>query len=93
MSHSQTMQAEMRPDLYAGENADQMRPQWRTYCEGDMDGDFLDILTLDAKRFPPGTKVLVLEPCCPECGQVVECCRTDDECDFDWDEWVLDQYS
>jgi hypothetical protein len=58
-----------------------------------MDSDYIEALTIDAKHFPPGTKIQILEPCCPKCGQIPELCRGDDGCDFNWDEWVLGKYS
>lgn len=34
-----TMWAEAKPDLYAGENCDQLRPRWYAHCKGE-EGDF-----------------------------------------------------
>lgn len=93
MEYRQTMRAEMEPDVYGGENCDEVRPRWNAYAEGDMDADYSDSITIDAKHYPPGTKISVLEPCCPKCGQIPEFCRASDGCDFDWDAWVLDEYS
>ncbi|PKM43244.1 MAG: hypothetical protein CVV05_15470 [Gammaproteobacteria bacterium HGW-Gammaproteobacteria-1] len=93
MEYHQTMWAEMKPDVYDGENCDQVRPRWHAHAEGDMDSDYTETVTLDSKQFPPGTKILVMEPCCPKCGMIPDLCRTDEGCDFDWDAWTLDQYS
>ncbi|MET4160540.1 hypothetical protein ABIE61_000354 [Marinobacterium sp. MBR-111] len=93
MEYHQTMWAEMSPDVYSGENCDQVRPRWNAHADGDMDSDYIEALTIDAKHFPPGTKIQILEPCCPKCGQIPELCRGDDGCDFNWDEWVLGKYS
>lgn len=93
MKFRQTMWAEMSPDLYDGETCDQLRPRWHGFAEGDMDSDHSDVLTLDSKHFPPGTKVLVLEPECPKCEQIPDLCRSAESCDFDWDSWVQDKYS
>jgi hypothetical protein len=93
MDYHQTMWAEMSPDVYDGESCDQVRPRWHVFAEGDMDSDYIDAIMLDAKHFPPGTKVLVLEPQCPQCMKIQELCRADEACDFDWDAWILGQYS
>ena len=58
MEHHKTMTAEIKPDLYGGENCDEMRPEWHCQVEGDMGDDMnLQILTLDCSTFPPGTLV------------------------------------
>ncbi len=93
IDYRQTMWAEMSPDLYDGENCDQLLPRWHGFAEGDRDSDYLETLEFAAKHFPPGTKVLVLEPECPKCQQIPEFCRGDDACDFDWDAWTADRYS
>ena len=93
MEYTEVMRAEVKPDVYAGENCDQVEPRWEAYADGDMDSDvFYHPIELDCKTFPAGTKVLISVPCCPKCSQSVELCR-DDDCDFDWDEWVLSEYS
>jgi hypothetical protein len=103
-THRETMWAEMKPDLYGGKNCDKLVPQWSCYAEGDKDGeDGLTALELAARTFPPGTKVVVSEPLCPDCGQV-RCPKFPTpargaiyagpcECGFDWDAWVESQYS
>jgi hypothetical protein len=97
------MWAEMKPDMYGGETCDQIRPRWRCYALGDKDSDYTAILTLDARTFPPGTKVIISEPVCPQCDEVRSPqypipdhgaifegpCR----CGFDWDGWVAGEYS
>lgn len=87
------MWAVMAPDVYGGESCEEVIPRWLAYAEGDMDSGYEENIVLDAKYFPPGTKISVLEPCCPKCSQVSEFCRSDESCDFDWDTWALDQYS
>jgi len=91
--YNTVMRAELSPDVYDGDNCDEVRHRWDCYTEGDMDSDFIDVLELDAKQFPPGTKVKVLEPLCPLCHQEREFCEPYEPCDFDWDEWVQNQYS
>lgn len=94
MEFQEIMHAEMKPDVYGGEKCDQVVPRWEVYGEGDMDLDFLsEPIKLDFKHFPPGTTVIVSVPCCPKCGQIVELCKSDDGCEFDWDEWVQNEYS
>lgn len=85
--------AEMFPDLYDGEYCDQIKPRWKVRSDGDMGSEFMNKLTLTALQFPAGAKVTISLPCCPKCGQDVECCKTDDSCDFDWEEWVSNEYS
>ena len=100
-----TMWAEMKPDCYGGEKCDEIVPRWKGYAEGDKDSDTLDVIELAARTFPPGTKVVVREPTCPDCGELrspifdpsnekrhgtfADKC----DCGFDWDTWVRDQYS
>ncbi len=95
-----TMWAEMSPDLYAGESGEEVGPRWNIYAEGDMQDDWTEEpLKLDARDFPPGTKVLVLEPLCPHCKMPRPLLErghyaTDCECgSFNWDEWVEEHYS
>lgn len=104
ISYRATMWAEMKPDCYGGKTCDQIRPRWYTYADGDKDASYEnEPLNLAARSFPPGTKVTVQEPSCPECGDqrspkwptpkrgpIYEGPCT---CGFDWDGWVLDQYS
>lgn len=100
----ETMTATMQPDMYDGPECDQMRPRWWCYADGDKDGDHQDgPLELDAKMFPPGTIVRVLEPMCPQCDETrspnykdgkylpgfVPKCR----CGFDWEAWVANEFS
>lgn len=100
----QTMRFTMEPDCYGGKTCDQVEPRWHCYADGDKDSDRQrEPLTLDARRFPPGTKIIVTEPTCPTCGEprsikhpepkngplFVAKCR----CGFDWEEWTLNEYS
>ena len=102
------MRAEVKADCYGGDTCDQVTKQFEIYCEGDMDSETTDEdIVISLSDLPPGARVLVAYPCCPECGVP----REDDfetmeggamkivghkskcECGFDWDEWVLHQYS
>ncbi len=100
----ETMWAEMKPNCYGGRTCDQIVPRWDAYAEGDMESDDgLKSLSLAARTFPPGTKVVISEPCCPECGEVRTAIypppkrgplfASKCDCGFDWDAWVREQYS
>ena len=89
MKYRETQRAEMSPDIYAGENCDQVRPRWAVSAEGDMDSDFSDTIEFDAKHFPPGTKVVISEPLCPQCEDLSVLC----DCGFDWEGWTRETYS
>ena len=93
IEYRKTMWAEMSPDVYGGETCDQMHPRWIGFAEGDRDSDYSDRIEFDAKNFPAGTKVIVLEPECPKCHQVSSLCQSDETCDFDWNRWILERYS
>lgn len=100
----EVMWAEMRPDCYGGEGCDEVVPGWSTYADGDKQGeDGEEVLTLAARTFPPGTRVTVEEPLCPQCGDL-RCPKfppPDDgplypdrcDCGFDWAAWTLERYS
>lgn len=87
------MWAEMSPDLYDGKTCDEVRPRWHAQCDGDMESEYIDEVTLDPKMFPPGTTVIVSMPCCPRCDQTQEMCEAIDYCDFDWSLWRDNKYS
>lgn len=61
----------MAPDYYAGDSCDQVRPRWMVGIPKEGDEEEGEILKMDlvARRFPPGTRVLLEYPCCPECGE------------------------
>jgi hypothetical protein len=91
LKYATVMRAEQEPDVYDGENCNEHRHRWETYCEGDKDSDGVDgPLTLDPKQFMPGTRVIVQVPCCPnpECGLPCEVC----DCGFDWKAWADNEY-
>jgi len=103
------MWAELAPDVYDGPKCDQVKPQWRVVAEGDKDGpDDQQELQLNCRHFPPGTKVTVSVPCCPnpKCGMSIKIFgfdppRTDEdewkvgkcESGFDWKDWMEGQYT
>jgi hypothetical protein len=85
----QVMWAEMSPDIY-----EEGTPgQWHSQCEGDMDSDHIEQISLDAKDYPPGAVVKVYLPCCPRCNQDAEMCASDEGCDFNWQVWAECKYS
>jgi hypothetical protein len=87
------MWAERKTDCYDGETCDQLRPYWNAYADGDkQDDDVTGCIELDPKHFPPGTKITVSVPVCPECHLQVELCEGSD-CEFDWKEWEINEYS
>ncbi|WIX32530.1 hypothetical protein QO259_17225 [Salinicola sp. JS01] len=92
--YQETMWAEMKPDIYGGESCDQHVPAWECKAEGDMDVERgLKDIEFSASAFPPGTKIVVSLPCCPDCGldagfsQNGAC-----ECGFDWKAWAEERY-
>lgn len=108
MRYHAVMTAELRPDVYAGDGCDEVRARWEGYCDGDKEGGEIDgDIKLDPTMFPPGTKVTVEAPCCPECGAPAEVKWSmqdngglivadhvaDCECGFDWHAWTLDEFS
>lgn len=83
--YREIMRAEQSPDMYAGENCDEMRSRWVGSADGDKDGDgeIGPEIVLDAGTFPPGTRVRVEMPECPQCRTPRELC----DCGFDWASW------
>ena len=95
LEYQRALWAEMAPDIYSGENCDEHRPRWHAYADGDMDSDYLETIELSAATFPPGTKITVEVPCCPDDGVSADYPRRSDgkcECGFDWPAWVEDRY-
>lgn len=81
--------AEIKADVYCGENCDQHEPYIETWCEGDMDSDTAKEISFDCKRWPVGTKLFVHVPCCPNPDCHVDAEMQDEngkctECGFDW---------
>jgi hypothetical protein len=90
------MTAEMKPDIYGGDNFNNIIPQWYLYVEGDKDGMFVDDdgegrICFNPKGFAPGTRIVIEEPVCPKCGYGRSVCQAEG-CDFDWDVWVQNEY-
>jgi len=105
IEYHQVMGAEVAPNLYGGKNCNQEIPMWTCVAEGDKDEErgFLKNITLSARTFPAGTKVIIEEPICPNCRSLrymkfpvpkrgslfIDVC----ECGFDWKLWVKNRYS
>ena len=73
-------------------NHDDGEREWKGWGVGDMDGPHGlgvgESVILDPATFPPGTKIAITVPVCPECEDPVECCV----CGFDWKTWAEEQY-
>ena len=94
MEYFTIMRAEQKPDVYGGKECDEHIPMWEAYAEGDMESEHsTEPLTLDPKSFPPGTRIIIEEPVCPECHCAASVCMEVGECDFDWKEWADNLYS
>lgn len=102
------MRAEVKADCYAGETCDQVRNHFEIYCDGDMQAyTSREDLKIRLADLPAGAVVEVSYPCCPSCGaprmdkfksarggamRIVGHAEKCD-CGFDWQEWVLNEYS
>lgn len=94
MKYEVGMRAELKVDCYGGESCEEHERHWWMYAEGDRDSDrSADPLVLDIKYFPPGTKVTVEFPVCPDCGLHAGHDADTCDCGFDWKNWVEEQYA
>ena len=92
MQYRKTMWAEMFPDVYGGPFCDEHEGRWNIFADGDKDDEFThDDLVLDPKTFPPGTKIVISVPVCPECHDTMEM-HNDSICNFDWKKWTEETY-
>ena len=105
ITYKEIMSAEMHPDVYGGPKCDQIEPLWWGSADGDKDGPgpigeppHGDI-SLRSNTFPPGTRIRVEFPECPECGEPAPpICDWGNggykcNCGFDWKEWTEVEYS
>jgi hypothetical protein len=92
----------MEPDCYSGKTCDKMRPRWMTSYpkEGkEEDGETLK-LEIDAASMPPGSRVVIEVPVCPQCGDPADImvdvlskhkrwprCT----CGFSWNKWAREK--
>lgn len=89
-----TMWAEQKPDVYYGSNCDQHHSQWFGGTQSDKGSEesIGNCLRLTAETFPPGTKIVISEPVCPNCNEVPTKISNKNkwvcECDFDWEHWA-----
>jgi hypothetical protein len=95
---------DMEPHMYDGESCDLHRPRWMTSYPKhgkEEDGETLEI-NLPAHRVPPGTRIAILIPCCPICGDPADINEPGEDekrlwpncnCGFDWNKWAEGQYS
>lgn len=104
MTHNLKMReeywAEMAPDVYAGPNCDEVRPNWRIDVEKEGPEDIGDLVQLSARTFPPGSQIIIRIPECPQCHtpadfafNPITMSMDKCECGFDWNEWAQDEYS
>lgn len=92
------------PDCYSGPGYDQLRPRWMTSYpkEGDEeDGETLK-LEIPAAMMPPGSRIKIEVPCCPECGEPADMNGEDGDphpewpachCGFSWAQWARDSFA
>lgn len=92
--------AELQADCYAGENCDEVEKQWKAFAHGDKDSEILTgNFEIDPTILPIGTKITISVPECPDCKTACELLGggkfgcMDQNCKFNWDDWVLSQYS
>ena len=101
ITFTETMWAEMRPDVYRGENLDEHKPQWTGWAVGDTGEETINgDMELSPGHFPAGTKVSLSVPLCPKCGDSSDIYWDHDNgkskdcgCGFSWKEWAEEQYS
>jgi hypothetical protein len=104
----QVMHAEVKADCYSSKNFDQIKKHFEIYCDGDMDSDTsTDDIVIKLSDLPPGARISVTYPCCPECslpredkfkqigGGALKIVghKPKCQCGFNWTEWVLNKYS
>jgi len=90
VEYCQILIAELKVNIYDGPKCDQHRKYWNMYAEGDkQDDDYEGDLTMTMEEFPPGTKIVVTTPQCPECFMI----QTECKCGFNWKEWIEGKYS
>lgn len=98
MQYREVMWAEQHPDVYDGPDCDQIRPDWYISGEGDKgppEGGN-DTVELAANTFPPGTKIVISVPLCPECEDTADMINDANKCigcGFDWNEWARIEYA
>ena len=85
---------EMSPDMYHGRDCNEVRPRWMVGVEKEGPTEINGSIELNPSMFPPGTRVLIQVPECPECGIDAEFATLGKcECGFDWNEWRDSHYA
>lgn len=100
----EVMRSEVKVDIYTDE-----RPKtFESYCDGDMGSStHSEDIVIKLVELPPGAKVSVEFPCCPDCGQVrfdVFESRSDGivgvvghenvcDCGFNWLDWEDERFT
>lgn len=99
------LRVEVKADVYGGKTCDEVSNYFNVYAEGDMqDSNDKEDIVLKCKEMPPGTRISVEYPSCPNCTEprhdVVEAgkgitghVKFCSGCGFNWEKWVLDNYS
>jgi len=97
------LMSEVVADIYVEPHS----KQFNTFCEGDMmDDTHTDDLIVALQNLPPGAKIVISYPCCPDCGMPredkyehssggIKIIGHEETCDcgFDWKEWVEMTYA
>ena len=91
------MEIEAHPDVYGGEKCDEIILGWTADVPKEGKGPIGDVLELLARAYPPGTKVTIHVPCCPECqepaGMLEDVLADCFSCGFSWTDWVKEEFS
>lgn len=95
MKLRETSWAELATDIYDGAECNEHRPRWMASVEKEGMVEIGPIVELDAEHFPPGTKIRIMEPVCPECGDTPwkDHAQWVCSCGFNWKEWTEREYS
>ena len=89
MEFIETYRFRQEPDVYTG-------PQWVVGIEKEGDHIESGDIIFDPVDYPPGTRIIIQEPLCPECGEIYDNCMVrggNHPCNFDWELWAEEQYS
>lgn len=92
----------MEPYCYDGKSCDLLRPRWMTSYPKHGDEEDGEILKLEipAKSMPPGSRITIEVPNCPNCGVPADMNEPKVfgrkwpkcDCGFSWTEWVMDNF-
>lgn len=79
-------------ELKLNQMPDDKEASFECFAQDDMQSEKEQIITIHAKDYPVGTRVVIQEPLCPHCYQTPDVCKQDEDCDFDWNNWALNRY-